>query len=55
VFTGIDYLADVAEQHRRRVHTQLGLADPTGAAAHSPPWHLVTVITGGRLLTTRPG
>lgn len=55
VFTGIDYLTDVAEQHRRQVHTQLGLADPTGAAAHCPPWHLVTVITAGRLLTTRPG
>ena len=55
VSTGIDHLADVAEQHRRQVHHQLGLADPTGAAAHCPPWHLLTVITSGRLLSTRPG
>jgi hypothetical protein len=55
VLTGIDYLALLAERHRRQVHAQLGLDDPTGAAAHCPPWQLVTVITGGRLLTTRPG
>jgi hypothetical protein len=47
VSTGIDYLALLAERHRRQVHTQLCLADPTGAAAHCPPWQLVTVSLAG--------
>lgn len=53
--TGIDYLALVAERHRRALLHRLRLTDPTGAAAHLSPWQTINVITGGQLLTTAPG
>jgi len=53
--TGIDYLAIVAERHRRQLLHGLRLADPTGAAAALSPWQTINVITAGRLLTTRSG
>lgn len=48
--TGIDYLALVAERHRGSLLHRLRLVDPTGLAAHAPPWQLINVITAGRLL-----
>jgi len=53
--TGIDYLALVAERHRRSLLRQLRLGDPGGAVAHLSPWKTINVITGGQLLTTAPG
>lgn len=53
--TGIDYLAIVAERHRRRLLHGLRLADPTGAAAGLSPWQTINVLTAGRLLTSRSG
>jgi hypothetical protein len=53
--TGIDYLAIVAERHRRQLLHGLRLADPTGAAAGLSPWQTINVLTAGRLLTTRSG
>jgi hypothetical protein len=53
--SGIDYLRLLAHRHRHDLLHRLRVADPTGAAAHAPPWHLVTVITAGRLLSGVPG
>ena len=53
--TGIDYLAIVAERHRRQLLHGLRLADPTSAASDLSPWHTINVLTAGRLLTTRNG
>ena len=53
--TGIDYLAIVAERHRRQLLHGLRLADPSGAAAALSPWQTINVLTAGRLLTTRSG
>jgi len=53
--TGIDYLAIVAERHRRELLHGLRLADPTSAAAALSPWQTINVLTAGRLLTTRTG
>lgn len=53
--TGVDYLAIVAERHRRQLLHGLRLADPTGAAAALSPWQTINVLTVGRLLTTRSG
>jgi hypothetical protein len=50
--TGIDYLGLLAARHRQELHRWLRLSDPTDDAALAPPWHQVTMITGGRLLTT---
>jgi hypothetical protein len=50
--TGIDYLGLLASRHRQELDRWLHLIDPTDAAATIPPWHQVTMITGGRLLTT---
>lgn len=52
--TGIDYLGLLAEQDRRQVQRRLRLVDPTGAAGALRGWQLLTVITGGRLLTMAP-
>src|SRR5664280_1715022 len=51
--TGIDYLAILAERHRRQLLHGLHLADPTGAAAALSPWQTINVMTAGRLLTAR--
>jgi len=53
--TGIDYLAILAERHRRQLLHGLRLADPTGAATALSPWQTINVITAGRLLTARSG
>lgn len=53
--TGIDYLAILAERHRRQLLHGLRLADPTGASADLSPWQTINVITAGRLLTARSG
>lgn len=54
--TGIDYLALLAARQRQELHRRLRLSDPTDAAVTARPWHQVTMITGGRLLTsTRSG
>ena len=53
--TGIDYLAFLAERHRRQLLHGLRLADPTGAAAALSPWQTINVMTAGRLLTARSG
>ena len=52
--TGVDYLAVIAERHRRYVHRGLRLADPSGALAALRGWPLINLITGGRLLTSGP-
>jgi len=52
--TGVDYLAVIAERHRRCVHRRLRLADPSGAVAALRGWQLINLITGGRLLTSAP-
>jgi hypothetical protein len=52
--TGVDYLAVIAERHRRYVHRGLRLADPSGALAALRGWQLINLITGGRLLTSAP-
>ncbi len=52
--TGVDYLAVIAERHRRYVHRGLRLADPSGALAALRGWQLINLITGGRLLTSGP-
>ncbi len=52
--TGVDYLAVIAERHRRHLHRQLRLADPAGALAGLRGWALINLITGGRLLTSGP-
>ena len=53
--TGIDYLAILAERHRRQLLHEMRLADPTGAATGLTPWQAINVITAGRLLTARSG
>src|SRR5664279_803519 len=53
--TGIDYLAILAERHRRQLLHGLRLADPTGAAAALSPWQTINVMPAGRLLTARSG
>jgi hypothetical protein len=49
--TGIDYLGLLADRHSQELHRWLRLSDPVDAAATARPWHQVTMITGGRLLT----
>ena len=51
--TGIDYLAILAERHRRQLLHGLRLADCTSAASDLSPWQTINVLTAGRLLTTR--
>ena len=53
--TGIDYLAILAERHRRELLHGLRLVDPTGAATALSPWQAINVLTAGRLLTSRSG
>lgn len=53
--TGIDYLAILAERHRRSLLHGMRLADPTGAATGLTPWQAINVLTAGRLLTARSG
>lgn len=55
-WTGIDYLGLLAARQQRELAGRLRLADPSTlvALAMVPPWHLVNVITGGRLLTGGP-
>ena len=53
--TGIDYLAILAERHRRQLLHGLRLADPTSAVGDLSPWQTINVLTAGRLLTTRSG
>jgi hypothetical protein len=53
--TGIDYLAILAERHRRQLLHDLRLADPTSAASALSPWQTINILTAGRLLTTRSG
>ena len=53
--TGIDYLGLVAARHRRELEQRLRIADPGGQLPALPPWHVVNVITAGRLLTAAPG
>ena len=52
--TGVDYLAVIAERHRRHLHRRLRLADPSGALATLRGWPLINLLTGGRLLTCGP-
>jgi hypothetical protein len=52
--TGVDYLAVIAERHRRRLHRRLRLADPSGALAALRGWPLINLLTGGRLLASGP-
>jgi hypothetical protein len=52
--TGIDYLGLLAAQHRRDLEHQLRIADPGRQLPALPPWHLVNLITAGRLLTSAP-
>ncbi|MFN0284041.1 MAG: DUF6431 domain-containing protein [Kineosporiaceae bacterium] len=52
--TGIDYLRIVAERHRRAIHAQLRVIDPTGLLASLRGWPLIGVMTQGRLLTPDP-
>jgi hypothetical protein len=52
--TGVDYLAVIAERHRRHVHRQLRLVDPGGAVAALRGWQLINLLTGGRLLASGP-
>ena len=53
--TGIDYLALLAERHRRQLLHGLRLADPTGVAAALSPWQTINVLTAGPLLRARSG
>jgi hypothetical protein len=53
--TGIDYLAILAERHRRQLLHDLRLADPTSAARDLSPWQTINILTAGRVLTTRSG
>lgn len=55
-WTGIDYLGLLAARQQRELAGRLRLANPSTLAALAtvPPWHLVNVITGGRLLTGGP-
>jgi hypothetical protein len=41
--TGIDYLAIVAERHRRQVLHDLRRADPTSAASDLSPWQTIHI------------
>ena len=50
--TGIDYLGLLAARHRQELHRWMRVSDPTETAATAPPWHQITMIIGGRLLTT---
>jgi len=52
--TGIDYLRIIAERHRRAIHAQLGVIDPTGLLAGLRGWPLISALTRGRLLTPSP-
>ena len=52
--TGADYLAVIAERHRRHLHHRLRLADPSGALAALRGWPLINLLTGGRLLACGP-
>jgi Domain of unknown function (DUF6431) len=52
--TGIDYPALLEATHRRALAGQVRIADPD-AVGSLTPWPAVTLITGGRLLTTPPG
>ena len=47
--TGIDYLAILAERHRRQLLHDLRLADPTSAASDLSPWQTINILTAGRL------
>ena len=53
--TGVDYLAVIAERHRRYVHRRLRLADPGDALAALRGWPLINLITGGRVADLRAG
>jgi hypothetical protein len=52
--TGVDYLAVIAERHRRHLHRRLRLADPGAALAALRGWPLINLLTGGRLLACGP-
>lgn len=52
--SGVDYLAVIAERHRRHLHRQLRLADPGGALAALRGWPLINLLTDGRLLACGP-
>lgn len=54
--TGINYLALLSERNRRSILHRLHVGEPTPSAlARATPWHLINILTGGRLLTTRTG
>jgi hypothetical protein len=52
--TGIDYLGLLAARHQRDLEQRLRIADPGQQLPGLPPWHLVNLITAGRLLTSAP-
>lgn len=53
--TGIDHLGLLTARHRRELEQRPRIADPGGQLPARPPWHVVNVITTGRLLTAAPG
>jgi hypothetical protein len=53
-WSGVDYLAVIAERHRRHLHRGLPLADPGAALAALRGWPLINLLTGGRLLACGP-
>jgi hypothetical protein len=52
--TGIDYLALLAARHWNELEQRLRIADPGQRLPALPPWHVVNLITAGRLLTAAP-
>ena len=47
--SGVDYLAVIAERHRRHLYRGPRLADPGAALAALRGWPLINLLTGGRL------
>lgn len=54
--SGVDYLTQLAQDYRRQLLRDLGVADPGGAFGVAVTgWPLVNAVTGGALLTTPGG
>ena len=55
-WSGIDYLTQLAQNYRRQLLHDLGVADPDGVFGVTVTgWPLVNAVTGGALLTTPGG